>query len=229
MRFIVLGFVALVFLACSKSEPAPSSASSTPLPPSDVARPTSQALAPFAVGQWAKYKVHSGEGSTSQLMYKIVGQEEGAHWLEIVRGEPNAGNVLQLLVSVKDRSDANSLEIKAAKILMPNRHVRDIRGRMLEPMADGYKRALADSFLPALGGAPQKDVTVPAGTFHGCYQVKQNADTKQGSTSYDACVHPAVPISGVVRSEQVGGKSKTELVGYGMTGAVSDLQHAPSE
>ena len=78
MRFIVFASVALVLFACSKSEPAPSSASSTPPPPSDVARPTSQALATFAVGQWAKYKVDSGEGSTSQLVYKIVGQEDGA-------------------------------------------------------------------------------------------------------------------------------------------------------
>jgi hypothetical protein len=223
MRLVLVISFALAALGCSKTEPAPAPASSAPGAPSDVPRPASPTLATFAVGQWAKYQVDSGEGSTSQLQYEIVGQEEGAFWLEIVRGEPNPGNVIQLLVNVKDRRDPDSVEIRAAKVLMPNQHVRDIRGRMLEPMADGYKRALADIFLPALAGAAQKDVTVPAGKFLGCYVVKQNADTKQGATSYDACVHPAVPISGVVRSDQVGGKSKTELIGYGMSGAVSDI------
>lgn len=229
MRSLAIVWLAFAALGCSKTEPAPSSTSSAPAPPGDIARPTSRTLAPFSVGQWAKYAVDAGDGTTSELAYKIVKEEEGAFWLEVVRGQANAGNVLQLLVKVKDRSDPNSLEIRAAKILMPNKRVRDIRGRMLEPLADGYKRALADIFLPALDGATQKDVTVRAGRFHGCYAVKQTANTKQGSTSYDACVHPAVPISGVVRSEEIGGKSKTELVGYAMTGAKSDIESSPAE
>jgi hypothetical protein len=218
----------LTLSACSRSRSESSpAASSGPSQAAEVARPSGQTLAAFSTGQWTKYKVDLGDGQKTELTYKIVGEEEGAHWLEIVRGPAGAGTVIQLLVKVPNRNDPNSLEIKAARIRMPNGHVRDIRGKMLEPTSEGYKRSLADIFLPALAGAPQEDVTVPAGVFRGCFKTLQKAETKDGSSSYNAWVHPTVPISGVVRSEEVGSKSKTELVAYGSTGAESEIKEPP--
>lgn len=218
-------------LGCSRSGGGSSagSSSSGQTQPADVARPSGQALAAFSVGQWTKYRVDLGDGQLTDLSYKIVGEEAGAHWLEIVRGPAGAGTVIQLLVKVPNRNDPNSLEIQAAKIRMPSGHVREIRGKMLEPTAEGYKRSLADIFLPALGEAPQEDVTVAAGTFRGCFKTTQKAETKQGAQSYNVWVHPAVPISGLVRSEPVGARGKTDLVGYGSSGAVSEIKDAPKE
>ena len=95
----------------SRPEPAGTSAGTTvaepPAPGGEVARPTSTELAPFAVGQWSKYRTTMDDGTTAEITYKIVGEERGAHWIEIVRGASEAGTVMQLLVKLTSRSDPN--------------------------------------------------------------------------------------------------------------------------
>jgi hypothetical protein len=229
--FVLVCLAAIGSVACkgSKSGGAPqasksgTSAAEPPPPGGEVARPTATELPGFAVGQWSKYRVTADEGQTFEITYKIVGDEEGAYWLEIVRGTAEAGTVMQLLISIKNRSDPNSLEIRAAKIRMPGGHLREIRGKMLEPTAEGYKAALSDIFVPALAGAPQEDVTVPAGTFRGTYKRQQKVATAQTNSESTVWIHPAVPISGLVKSEENGKPNRTELLTWGTTGAKSEI------
>ena len=222
----------LVAASCSKPSGASpnsgTSASTTvaepPAPGGEVARPTSTELAPFAVGQWSKYRTTMDDGTTAEITYKIVGEERGAHWIEIVRGAAEAGTVMQLLVKLTSRSDPNGIEIKAARIRMPNSEMRELGEDKLGPTADGYKKALADVFVPSLTGSPQEDVTVPAATFRGAYKRQQKTDVAEGSPDQVVWLHPAVPISGVVKSEEVGKPGKTELLTWGASGAKSEMQ-----
>jgi hypothetical protein len=217
--------------SCSRSSsdgpagPASSAGTSAAQPPAaggEVARPTSTELPALSVGQWSKYRNTTSDG-TSDVTYKVVAEEDGGYWLEIVRGAANAGTVLQLLISVKNRSDPNSLDVQAARVRMPNGHVRELRGDMLRPTADGYRKALAEIFVPALAGAPQEDVTVSAGTFRGCYKRTQKVERQSKASEQTVWVHTAVPISGIVKSEETDGSAKTELLTWGTSGAKSEL------
>lgn len=234
MKFFACALItSVLLLGCSRSssegsvDPKSSAGTSAAQPPpagGEVARPTSSELTALGAGQWSKYRVTLEDGQTMEVTYKIVAEEGGAYWLEIVRGAAEAGTVLQLLISLKDRSDPNGLELRAARVRGPNGHVREIRDQMLEPTSAGYKKVLADIFVPKLSGAPQEDVTVPAGTFRGCYKRSQKVETQHAASEQTVWVHPAVPISGVVRSEEVGKPNKTELLTWGISGAKSELK-----
>ncbi|MCC6663901.1 MAG: hypothetical protein IT375_09160 [Polyangiaceae bacterium] len=235
-RLWAVALVTLIPLGCSKPEPEgtpPSSKAGTsvaepPAPGGEVPRPAATELAPFAVGQWSKYRTTMDDGTTAEITYKIVGEEQGAHWVEIVRGAAEAGTVMQLLVKLTNRSDPSSIEIKAARIRMPNSQVKELREDKLGPSADGYRKALADIFVPSLAGTPQEDVTVPAATFRGAYKRQQKMEVGQTQSDQNVWIHPAVPISGVVKSEEIGKPAKTELVTWGTTGAKSELRRDPA-
>lgn len=227
-----LSFALVLFLAAScktSSEgatPASSAGASVGEPPAkggEVASPAAAELAPLRVGQWSKYRISMDDGTSTEVTYKIVGEEQGALWLEIVRGAADAGTVMQLLIKLENRQNPAGLEVKAARIRMPNSQVRELRDEMLKPSADGYRKILSEIFVPALAGAPQEDVTVPAATFRGAYKKQQKIETTQASSDQWVWIHPAVPISGVVKSEEVGKPNKTELLTWGPSGAKSEL------
>jgi len=232
-NFACAVLVAGLVLGCSRSSsdgpsagPDKSAGTSVAQPPAaggEVSAPTSPELPGLAVGQWSKYRITMDDGQVTEVTYKVVAEENGAKWLEIVRGAAGAGTVIQLLIDVKSRSNPDSLQVHAARIRMPNGHVRELRDENLKPTADGYKKALADIFVPSLTGAPQEDVTVPAGTFRSCYKRTQKIETSQATSDQTVWVHTNVPISGVVKSEEVGKPNKTELLTWGTSGAQSEL------
>lgn len=236
-RFPLLACLALAVAGCGKptstdgAGPASTAGTSLAAPPpqgGEVARPTATELAPLGVGQWTKYKVAIEDGSSLEITYKIVAEEAGGHWLEIVRGAADAGTVMQLLIKVKNRADPGSLELEAARIRMPNNQTRELRGEALKVSADAYRKMLADVFVPSLAGVPQEDVTVPAATFRGAYKRQQKVETAQATTDQNVWIHPAVPISGVVKSEEIGKPNKTELLTWGVSGAKSELSREKS-
>jgi hypothetical protein len=236
LAFVLVASCLALGCSCSRSGsdapagPAQSAGTSAAQPPpvgGDVARPTRTELPALAVGQWSKYRNTSKDGAT-EVTYKVVAEEDGGYWLEVVRGAANAGTVLQMLISIKNRSDPNSLDVHAARIRMPNGHVRELRGDMLRPTADGYRKSLAEIFAPSLAGAPQEDVSVPAGNFHGCYKRTQKVERQSKASEQTVWVHTDVPISGIVKSEETDGSGKTELLTWGTSGAKSELNAKPT-
>lgn len=233
----LLPLLLLLPAACGKTDTASnaqSSKSGTSVaepPPAggEVARPAAAELAPFKIGQWSKYRINMDDGTSTEVTYKVVAEEGGAYWLEIVRGAADAGTVMQLLINVTSRTDPSSLEIRAARIRMPNNQIRELRDEMLKPTAEGYKRALSDIFAPSLTGAEQEDVTVPAATFRGAYKRIQKIETAKANSEQTVWLHPAVPISGVVKSEEIGKPNRTELLTWGATGAKSEMQREKKE
>lgn len=73
-------------------------------------------------------------------------------------------------------------------------------------------------------GAGREDAKVPAGTFRGCAKFDARLDLA-GLYSVQATTwfHPAVPLSGSVKSVSADGKWTTELLDYGLTGASSRM------
>ena len=101
--------------------------------------------------------------------------------------------------------------------------VREFRGAMLQ----GIKKQTHDALsvmtgLGGLDGLPQEDITVKAGTFKQAYTRSSQFTFAGRSDDAKIWVHPAVPVTGMVRSESKNG-TVLELVSFGMTGGKSSF------
>jgi len=72
-------------------------------------------------------------------------------------------------------------------------------------------------------GLPQEGATVPAGTFAGCFRARTEASWGPWHSANMSWSHPAVPLSGLVKSQGIDRPTSMELVGFGLTGATSEL------
>jgi hypothetical protein len=176
---------------------------------------------PLAVGQWTQHKTVN-DGQPSFMTYKIVGEEGGAFWVEMV-SESYAGRTIQkMLIAFGNRMDPAQVEIRAVKMKDTKGRVTEQPKEMMPLLQSLYKKA-ATSLLINWQGLPQEAATVPAGRFDGCFHVRSAASFGPWSAVSDGWAHPAVPISGLVRSQGVDKPITMELVAFGLTGAQSEL------
>lgn len=181
----------------------------------EVAAPAGAQPLALTVGQWTRHRV-ADRGSEYTRTLRVVGEEGGAFWFEVVSGAADAGTVVQVLMDPKDRRDPAQAEIRAAKVRMPNGFVKEVRGPLLGPSIPGYKSLLSDVFIPSLDGAAREDATVRAGTFHGCFRTSDATGTR--------LLHPRVPIDALVKSESADHAVSNELIDYGEKGAISEIE-----
>jgi hypothetical protein len=185
--------------------------------------PTGFVPMPLAVGQWTQYKVINDRGEPSFFTHKIVGEQGGAFWLESVHEGYTGRTIQKVLVSFGNRTDPSQVEIRAIKTRDAKGRVNEIPPSVLAMMQSLYRSAVS-MLSVTWQGAPQEAASVPAGAFQACYRVR--AEVQWGgmfkSTS-DSWSHPAVPLSGMVRSQGVDKPITMELVAFGLTGAQSEL------
>jgi hypothetical protein len=182
--------------------------------------PAAQPMA-FAVGQWVTYKFIDDKKQPSFLTLKLVGQEGSAFWYEALSESYYGKNATRMLVDFGDRKTIESISVKAAKI-------RDSKGRVTEypesmvGMMNSILRGQLGSIVTDWTGLPQEDMAVPAGRFSGCYKGRSEVTFAGYKASSVVWGHPAVPLSGMVRSQ--GDNNTTgELVSFGTSGAKSDF------
>jgi hypothetical protein len=192
----------------SNSVPAPAAGMFAPLP--------------FAVGQWSQYKMINDKNEPSFLTYKIVGQEGDAVWLEMVN-ETYTGKMIQkMLVAFGNRMDPNSVEIRAVKTKDQKGNVNEMPPPVVQMMQSTYRGAVS-MLIINWQGLPQETTAVPAGRFDGCFKARTEAQWGPWRSTADSWAHPAVPLSGTVRSQGVDRQFTMELAAFGMSGAVSEL------
>jgi len=187
-----------------------------------VSAPTVFQPRPFAVGQWTQHKVIR-EGEPSFITTKIVAKEGDALWIESVKETYLGKTVTKVLVFIGDRANPHSVEVRAGRIRDRTGRVTEIGPTMLSLMRSMFATPLGVP-VGSWYGQPQEDIVVPAGAFAGCFR-GEKIDAMWGplrATSL-AWSHPAVPISGLVRSEGIDRPVAAELVGYGDSGATSEL------
>ena len=223
--------LALFSFGCGKSEAeargepietAPSASVAVQAAPTPSPKAEGAELLPLAVGQWTRHSVRRADGTSSEMSYKVVGTEGDAFWIEIESGAPGSGTVISLLITLKDRKDPASSDILAARMKLPGQEMREVRGDSLNSTKDAYKKNMAQMFVPGLAGMAQEDVTVPAGTFKGCYRRSEKTDVGDVHSETTLWTHPSVPITGLVRSKAKDGTG-LELIAFGLTGAKSSL------
>lgn len=184
--------------------------------------PTTRMPKPLAAGQWAQYKMVDEKGQPSLLTYKIVGEESGAIWVEVASEGYYGKTVNKILVAIGDRGNPATFAIRSIKM-------KDVRGRISEvqgpdvqaarPAVQNAVNMLAVSWL----GLPQESVAAVAGNFAGCYKALTDAGWGVWRSMALSWMHPAVPISGLVKSAGLAQPFVVELVGFGDSGATSEI------
>jgi len=173
---------------------------------------------PLAAGQWSQYKMTDDKGQPSFLTYKILGQEAGAFWIEVLNETYFGATTQKMLVAFGSRTDPSQVEVRAVT-------TRDSKGRVNEmppavmPLLQASFRGVVSSMVISWQGLPQEPAAVPAGRFDGCFHARTSAQWATWKSTADSWSHPSVPLSGVVRSQGVDHPFTMELVAFGMTGA----------
>jgi hypothetical protein len=241
MRFVIATPILLLgaLLACksfkekvSGSTPAASATSAAAAPstappaaPGDgkvMAAPTSPLPKPLKAGQFVRYKV-TEDGAQRDFSYSVVGEEGGAHWIQVVTERGGRRVVIQLLLRIGNRSDPKSAKLLAVKMKM-GAMVKEFRGATLAAMRKSVDGAMNELTVPGLDGLEQQDVTVPAGTFKGCYKRESTVTLLQHQAKSREWIHPGVPVLALVKNEAIDRDYKMELSEYGETGAKNEFQ-----
>jgi hypothetical protein len=176
---------------------------------------------PLQVGQWTQHRMVRDQ-EPSFLTYKVVGQIADAFWVESVLEGYTGRTVTKILLVIPNRMDPNSIEIRGVVMKDRNGHVNSFDGPMLQMMQGMYRGAVSN-LIVSWQGQPQEDAVVPAGRFSGCFKMRSDAQWGPWKTSSTSWSHPAVPLSGMVRSEGIDHPSTMELIAFGLSGAVSEL------
>jgi hypothetical protein len=180
---------------------------------------------PSAPGQWARYRMTLQDGEPKLLTQKVIGEEGGALWYEMVHETYEGRTVEQFLVAAGN----GPLELRAVR-------TKDAKGRVttlsqaalwaaknqMGPTDIYWMDAVAVSRSHQWRDLPQASTTVPAGLFEGCYRSHTMIKGSRHPWAQDAWSHPDVPLGGLVRKQDDRG-FVVELVAYGMTGAHSDF------
>jgi hypothetical protein len=152
----------------------------------------------------------------------VVGQDGDAFWIESLQETYSGRTVTKILLSIPNRMDPASIQIRGVVTKDRNGHVQTIDGPVLS-MMQGMFRGAVSNLIVSWQGQPQEDASVPAGTFAGCFKMRTDAQWGVWKSASMSWSHPAVPLSGMVRSEGIDKPSSMELVAFGQSGAVSEL------
>jgi hypothetical protein len=184
--------------------------------------PTSAEPMPIGVGQWARYKLMDTEGNPALVTYKVVGEDAGAYWLETVRETYQDKQVMLTLVDMGNRKDLDGVEVRALKQKIDDNSPTEYPSALLGMMKALWKPML-ENMVVDWNGKQQDDARVPAGVFNQCYQAYVTVSLLGSSETSHMWSHPAVPMSGTVRSQSVDSTSSMTLLEFGLEGAESEI------
>ena len=177
---------------------------------------------PFAVGQWTQYKMTNDKNEPSFVTYKVIGQDGNAVWLEIVNESYTGRTMQKMLVAFGDRMDPNQVEIRAVSTKDAKGNVQEMPPPVISMMQSTF-RGVISTMIINWQGLPQEAASVPAGRFDGCFKARTDAQWGPWRSVADSWSHPAVPLSGAVRSQGVDHPFTMELAAFGTSGAVSEF------
>jgi len=177
---------------------------------------------PFAVGQWTQYKMTNDKNEPSFVTYKVIGQDGNAVWLEIVNESYTGRTMQKMLVAFGDRMDPNQVEIRAVSTKDAKGTVQEMPPPVISMMQSTF-RGVISTLIINWQGLPQESASVPAGRFDGCFKARTDAQWGPWRSVADSWSHPAVPLSGAVRSQGIDHPFTMELAAFGTSGAVSEF------
>src|SRR3989442_199400 len=86
-----------------------------PSPAQTFPAPPAPAPMPMAVGQWTQHQLIDDQGHPSFLTMKVVGEDLGAYWLELLEETYSGRRVTKMLLYIGDRTTATAMDIRALR------------------------------------------------------------------------------------------------------------------
>ena len=189
---------------------------------STIPAPLSFEPMPLVGGQWSQYKMIDDQGRPSFLTYKVLGEEGGAYWIETLHESYYGRTAQKMLIAFGSRTDPSLIEIRAVVTLDRRGNINPMPPGMM-PMLQSMFKGVVSALVINWQGMPQESAAVPAGRFDGCVRARSEAQWGPWKSTADSWRHPAVPLSGLVRSQGVDRPFTMELVAFGMSGATPDF------
>jgi hypothetical protein len=177
---------------------------------------------PLVTGQWTQHLMMNEKGEPSLVTHKIVGEEGGAFWFEVASENYYGKTVSKILVFPGDRMNPSTMEIRAVKLKDKSGKVSQVDGPALQLMRSLWQGSI-NMLAVSWQGLPQESMPVIAGTFNGCFKASTDASWGVWHSLSTTWMHPMVPISGLVKSAGIDHPTSMELVGFGETGATSEI------
>jgi hypothetical protein len=177
---------------------------------------------PLAAGQWSQYKMTDDKGQPSFMTYKIVGEDGGAYWIEILHESYFGADAQKMLIAFGSRTDPSQVEIRGVVTRARQGRVDEMPPSMM-PLLQSMYKGIVSSMVISWQGLPQESAAVPAGRFEGCFRARTSAQWGPWKSTADSWSHPAVPLSGIVRTQGLDRPFTMELVAFGATGATASF------
>jgi len=177
---------------------------------------------PLVTGQWTQYLMMNEKGEPSLVTQKIVGEDGGAFWFEVANENYYGKTVSKILVLPGDRVNPGTMEIRAVKLKDKSGKISEVDGAALSLMRSLWQGSI-NMLAVSWQGLPQESMPVIAGTFNGCFKARTDASWGVWRSVSTTWMHPLVPISGLVKSAGIDHPTSMELVGFGETGATSEI------
>jgi hypothetical protein len=184
--------------------------------------PSVAAPKPLQVGQWTLYKLVNEKGEPSLTTYKIVGEDSGAFWVEVADESYLGKTVIKLLVAFGDRANPSTMEVRSIKVKDKNGKITGIEGPTIESMRSLWQGA-ASLLAVSWRGLPQESMEVVAGNFASCFRARTQSGWGLLHSASNVWSHPMVPVIGLVKSAGLDRPTTMELVGFGDSGATSEI------
>ena len=158
----------------------------------------------------------------SFLTYKVTGQDGDAVWLEVMNDSYQGRMIQKILVAFGNRTDPSQVQLRAISTKDTKGRVNEVPPAIVSMMQGMYRSTIAGLIIN-WQGMPQESVSVPAGRFEGCFKRRTEAQYGMFKSTADSWSHPAVPLSGAVRSQGVDHQFTMELATFGTSGAVNEF------
>jgi hypothetical protein len=184
--------------------------------------PTALVPKPLVVGQWTQHKLVNEKGEPALVTYKIVGEDSGAFWIEIASESYFGKTVTKILLVPGDRMNPNTMDVRAVKMKDKKGQVTELEGPMLQLMKSMWQGSI-NMLAVSWQGLPQETMPVIAGTFTNCFKARTDASWGAWRSVSTTWMHASVPISGLVKSAGIDHPTTMDLVGFGETGATSEI------
>jgi len=178
---------------------------------------------PWAAGQYVVIGSTSNKTRAAVSRTLLVRQEQGGWVIETsTTSAKSPPKITQMLVTGFDQAvatgDVSGLDLVWIKTLDKNGKVTTMQGAQLGMTKGLYKSTYENMVVKKTGYADGGTIEVPAGTFAGTSMIKASTKVLLFTVDTQSWMHPAVPISGMVKSMTSDGKNVSELLSFGFDG-----------
>ncbi len=195
----------------------------------DEPSPSSYDPKPWQQGQWVQWRSVDKNGQPSVSKLSVVEEGEDGIWLEQVHQDYRGRTVTKVLYSRMPKTPEEATEV-VQKIISKRDDEEPRVMDLNDPSGPGgMMRGMTKAMMPSItwprspGALPKEDVTVAGGTFRGTVKFPSSVQAGPFQMRLTGWYHPAVPLGGSVKSQSDDGSATTELLGYGDSGARSEL------